>query len=463
MQINQILKIQTSLIIINLILSAGCFAQDAAVGQRAGWHLLWQDEFSGNSLDTAKWRAEDAALTKNNELQYYTPEDVLVKDGMLVLRSEKKIIGNRRYSSGLVETRNKFALQYGRVETRAKVPKGQGLLPAHWMLPTSGLWPPEIDIMEVLGNQPNVVHMTEHWGIWPDRKKQGAMFVGQDFSQDFHEFAIEWNKDSVKWFVDGIQHLEVKQYVPHEPFYIILNTAVGGNWPGSPNSQTKFPQEHQIDYIRVYAPEIPGQYYLNCQAEHGRIDAKPNLIVYSKNRKVRLKAEPSIGYKFSHWSKDLQGSRNPVNIRMDQHKQIIANFILDEKAWPKLSAKKKSWASSKESFELSARHAVDDKLKTRWASKFSEPQWLRIDLGKKCLIKAVRLSWEVAFARAYKLKVSNDDRHWKTIYSTENGQGSMEEIKRLNAKARYLEVYCTKRGTEFGCSLWECEVFGKEL
>ncbi|MFH1061997.1 MAG: family 16 glycosylhydrolase [Candidatus Omnitrophota bacterium] len=464
MRKEQILKIQTSFIILNFILINACFAQsDANVGKRPGWYLVWHDEFSGNSLDTSKWQAEDAALTKNNELQYYSPEDVFVEDGMLVLRSEKKLIGDRLYASGLVETRNKFALQYGRVEIRAQVPKGKGLLPAHWMLPASGLWPPEIDIMEVLGHQPNVVHMTVHWGIWPDRKKQGDMFIGPDFSQDFHEFAIEWNKDSIKWFVDGIQHLAVKEYVPREPFYIILNTAVGGNWPGSPNSQTKFPQEHKIDYVRVYALEIPGQYYLNTRAEHGQVFVQPGLSSYPKHRKARLKAEPSIGYKFSHWSGDLQSSKNPINIQMDQHKQIIANFIQDENAWPKLSVKKKSQASSEESGELSAKYAVDDNLKTRWSSKFSDPQWLRIDLGKKCLIKAVRLSWEVSFARAYKIKVSNDAKHWKTIYSTKNGQGSVEEIIKLNAKARYVAVSGTKRAREFGYSLWECEVFGKEL
>lgn len=464
MKKKQIGKIQISGIILSLILSSVCFAQsDIAVGKRAGWYLVWHDEFEGSTLDTSKWRAEDAALTKNNELQYYTPEDVFIKDGMLVLRSQARSMGGRQYTSGLVETRGKFARQYGRVEVRAQVPRGKGLLPAHWMLPVSGLWPPEIDIMEVLGHQPNVVHMTVHWGIWPNQEKKGAMFKAVDFSQDFHEFAVEWDKDSIKWFVDGVKHLEVTEHVPQEPFFIILNTAVGGNWPGSPNSQTKFPQEHKIDYVRVYAPEISGQYYLNSSAEHGRIEIQPNLISYPKHKKVKLKVHPGIGYKFSHWSGDLQGSKNPINIKMDNHKQIIAHFQPDENAWPILSAKKRSRASSRESWELSARYAVDNDPKTRWASEFSDPQWLQIDLGKTCLIKAVRLSWEVSFARAYEIQVSDDAENWKTIYATENGQGAVEEIMNLNSQARYIAVYGIKRAKEFGYSLWELEVFGQEL
>jgi len=451
------------LIFFSLVVNNDCFAQPISnLGEREGLYLLWNDEFDGNVLDASKWRAEDAALTKNNEMQYYTPEDVWLDKGFLVLRSEKRPMGKRMYTSGLVETRNKFAFQYGRVEIRAQVPQGQGLLPAHWMLPASGLWPPEIDIMEVLGQQPNVVHMTVHWGIWPDRKKKGKMFIGSDFSQDFHEYAMEWDKNSIKWFVDGQQYLEVSEFVPHEPFYIILNTAVGGDWPGEPNSKTQFPQDHKIDYVRVYVPEIPGNYYLSARAENGSVEVQPNLAVYPKNKKIKLWAKPKIGYKFSSWSGDIQSTKNPLGLRMREHKQIIANFVPDEKAWKKLGIKS-SRASSAESADLSAGCAVDNDLKTRWSSKFSDPQRLQIDLGKKCLIKALRLNWEVAFARAYKIQISDDAVHWKTIYSTQNGQGSTEEIKNLNAKARYIAVYGTTRATEFGYSLWEFEVFGQEL
>ncbi len=460
MQIHKFLKTGFCCILVSLLLITDCFS--AADSKNTGWHLIWHDEFSGTELDGSKWHAEDAALTKNNEMQYYTPEDVKVTDGMLILTSKKRPMGNRMYTSGLVETRNKFTFQYGRVEIRAQVPRGQGLLPAHWMLPASGLWPPEIDIMEVLGHQPNVVHMTVHWGVWPDRKKKGDMFFGSDFSQDFHVYAVEWNKDSIKWFIDGQQCLEVSDYVPHEPFFIILNTAVGGDWPGSPNSKTQFPQEHKIDYVRVYAQEIPGQYYLSASAVNGKVKALPDLVSYPKNKRVKLLAKPNIGYKFSSWSGDLQSAKNPIKLKMNQHKQIRANFIPDENHWEKLSIKR-SRASSIEEEGLSARYAVDNNLKTRWSSKFADSQWLQIDLGQKCLIKAIRLTWEVAFARAYEIRVSNDAKKWKTIYSAQNGQGDVEEITDLNNKARYIEIYGTKRATEFGYSLWECEVFGKPL
>lgn len=288
------------------------------------------------------------------------------------------------------------------------------------------------------------------------------MFISQDFSKDFHVYAVEWDKDSIKWFVDGKQHLEVSEYVPHEPFFIILNTAVGGDWPGSPNSKTQFPQEHKIDYVRVYAREIPNQYYLSTSAEKGKVAVWPDLMAYPKNKKVKLLAKPGIGYKFDSWSGDVNSAKNPVVIKMNQHKKIKANFIADENAWDKFPIKR-CRASSAEEEGLSARYAGDNNLKTRWSSKFTDPQWLQIDLGEESLIKAIRLTWEVAFAKAYEIRISADAKNWKTIYTVNNGAGDVEEITGLNSKARYIEIYGKKRATEFGYSLWECEVFGRPL
>ncbi|MCG2711176.1 MAG: family 16 glycosylhydrolase [Candidatus Omnitrophica bacterium] len=457
-------KILRSVIISGLILTNSCFAASPTVpAKQQGWYLTWHDEFEGNRLDESKWRIEDAAFAKNNELQYYTPEDVFIRDGMLVLRSRKNVIGGCEYSSGLVETRGKFAQQYGRVEIRAQLPKGKGVWPAHWMLPASCQWPPEIDIMEVLGHQPHVMYMTVHWGTWQDRKKKGSLFIGPDFSNDFHEFAIEWDNDSITWFVDGTKRLEISEYVPHEPFYIILNTAIGGDWPGKPNRRTLFPQYHNIDYVRVYAKEIPGYYYLSSLAEYGRVNAVPCLPYYQEKTEVTLNAQHKIGYKFSHWSGDLQGNKNPAAIVMDKHKKIIAHFEKDLKPLQKLSANKRASASSIEAPHLSAGNVVDGDLKTRWSSEFSDLQWVQIDLGEPCLIEEIRLIWEVAFARAYEIQVSNDAKQWRTVYSTQEGQGTVEEIIQLNAKARYISMRGTQRAREFGYSLWEFEVFGQKL
>jgi beta-glucanase (GH16 family) len=127
------------------------------------------------------------------------------------------------------------------------------------MLPQAGQWPPEIDITEVLGHEPNKVHLTHHWGTARARKEKTAHFVGPDFSADFHVFAVEWERGRIRWLVDGVERSRSEteagagaERIPAEPFYLLLNTAVGGQWPGNPDETTTFPQYHDIDYVRVY-------------------------------------------------------------------------------------------------------------------------------------------------------------------------------------------------------------------
>ena len=167
-----------------------------AWGQTAptnGWQLVWADEFEGTSLNTTKWTATNAPGNTNNELQYYSPQNVTVSGGELVLKAEQRSLGGRNYVSGLVKTIGKFSQQYGRFEGRMRLPKTQGIWPAFWMLPATGAWPPEIDIMELLGHQPNTVYMTNHWGVWPNNANWSTPFTGPDFSAGYHTFAVEWS------------------------------------------------------------------------------------------------------------------------------------------------------------------------------------------------------------------------------------------------------------------------------
>ncbi len=223
------------------------------------WQLVFADEFTGTSIDTTKWNVRNAPGQFNNELQYYSPDEVSVAAGLLTLRSQRRNLGGRQFTSGLVETRGKFAQRYGRVEVRARLPRGQGIWPAHWMLPESGIWPPEIDIMELLGHDPFTVYMTNHWGVLPQHSYRTGSFTGPDFSQGFHTFAVEWTPTRIEWYVDDVIRFANIQGVPtSEPFYIILNTAVGGIWPGNPDHTTVFPQFHEIDYVRVFTRADPG-------------------------------------------------------------------------------------------------------------------------------------------------------------------------------------------------------------
>jgi len=234
-----------------LALAGGALAQDLA-----GWTLVWQDEFSGSTLDGSKWRAENAALVKNNEQQYYSPANVTLAGGLLTILAERRFQGGRPYTSGLIESRNRFSQSFGRFEVRAKMPSTQGMWPAIWMLPQSGIWPPEIDIMELLGHQPSTMHMTHHWGTWPNVQSETAQFTGPNFADDFYVFAAEWFPDRIDYFVDGVRRARQMNTIPRDAMYLIINTAVGGNWPGNPDQTTVFPQRMEVDYARVYRRNV---------------------------------------------------------------------------------------------------------------------------------------------------------------------------------------------------------------
>lgn len=257
------------------------------------WTMFWNDEFDGPTVDQSKWYIEDRHLIKNNELQYYTPDDVYVQNGSLVLRSQQRQWsgfdsngnwGTWNYTSGLVESKQRFVTAYGRVEVCAKLPGTQGIWPAHWMLPDRPTWPPEIDIMEMLGHDPTRVYMTHFWGTWPNIDHITAAYSGPDFTAGYHTFAVEWTPTSLDYYVDDVlRFASTNPNVPTEPFYIILNTAVGGNWPGNPNGSTVFPQYHDIDYVRVYMPSDPGPAfasYVDDTPQRGVADGVLNASEY---------------------------------------------------------------------------------------------------------------------------------------------------------------------------------------
>lgn len=238
------------------------------------WQLVWADEFNGSGLDTSKWSYQIGTGTPligwgNNELQFYTnrPTNIDVFNGNLWIVAQRENFGGMQYTSARIRTKNKGDWRYGKIEMRAKLPTGRGLWPAFWMLPTDevfGGWPQsgEIDIMELVGHEPNRVHGTIHFGnAWPQNQWQGTSFTLPQgtFNDDFHTFTIEWQENQIKWFVDSTlyfvrvpSHLGLLNWPFNERFHIILNVAVGGNWPGSPDSTTVFPQAMVVDYVRVY-------------------------------------------------------------------------------------------------------------------------------------------------------------------------------------------------------------------
>jgi len=222
------------------------------------WILVWQDEFESNYLDTDNWNIENWAAEKNNELQYYSPNNVKVEDGLLKLISKNEKFKGKDYTSGAVYTKGKISFLYGKVEMRAKLPAGQGIFPAFWMMPDEeDTWLPEIDIMEMLGHAPNEIWMVSHW-----LDKKGTLksdfntYNGPDFSESFHTFSIEWTPDSITWFIDDIERFQSSRFIPSEKMYLYINTAIGGNWPKAPDHSTIFPITYEVEYIRVFKKNI---------------------------------------------------------------------------------------------------------------------------------------------------------------------------------------------------------------
>lgn len=243
-----------------------------------GWKLVFRDEFSEKRLSPAKWNVLIREQSKHNELQYYVPDEAYIENGSLRLRSRVRDFGSQHYTSGRVDTRGKFAPVYGRFEIRAKLPGGKGLWPAHWLypqnrdwamerlmteavangnerlIPEERPWYTEIDIMEFLGHETNILYGTLHYHSFDGQKKSssGTLKGTTDYSKDFHVYTLEWEPDQIRWYVDGQLIHSTCDGIPHTPHYLILNTAVGGSWPGNPDETTTFPQFHDIDYVRVY-------------------------------------------------------------------------------------------------------------------------------------------------------------------------------------------------------------------
>lgn len=234
-----------------------------------GYSLVWSDEFDGTSLNPAVWTYETGNNGwGNNELENYTdrPQNVTLQDGKLVIHALKENYGGSSYTSARIKTQGKKEFQYGRVDIRAILPKTKGIWPALWMLGsninTVG-WPAcgEIDIMELLGQEPSKSYGTLHWGSSvATHASKGSSYTlsSGTFNEQFHVFSMEWKQDQIKLYVDDNLYFTLNRtdvgssYPFNAPFFFIFNIAVGGNWPGNPDVTTVFPQWMIVDYVRVY-------------------------------------------------------------------------------------------------------------------------------------------------------------------------------------------------------------------
>ena len=235
-----------------------------------GYALAWSDEFSGNQVNGSSWTFEQGSNGwGNNELQNYTntTDNAFVSAGNLVIEARRETGGSPNYSSARMITKGKKIFKFGRIDIRAKTPKGKGIWPALWMLGNNidGVsWPAcgEIDILELLGHEPNKIYGTMHWGAnVSSHASKGTSYIlnGSSFDQQFHVYSIIWKQDSINVLIDDQQYFQFLKtdvgsanYPFNADFFFIFNVAVGGNWPGSPDGTTVFPQRLIVDYVRVF-------------------------------------------------------------------------------------------------------------------------------------------------------------------------------------------------------------------
>jgi len=266
------------------------------------WRLVWSDEFDGpdGSAPDRAWWTYDLGVGGdgwgNRELEYYTnrPENVSIEGGNLVIAARHETfrgpadpvsarqqgagaapMTTREYTSARIKTQGLFSQAYGRFEARIRIPSGQGMWPAFWMLGADidkVHWPGcgEIDVMENIGREPSTVHGSLHGpgpqGAGTDDMTAGFTLPrGQRFSDGFHVFGVEWQPAQIDFYVDNVRYFTATPrgmprgtgWVFDHPFFLLLNLAVGGDWPGSPDGSTQFPQQMLVDYVRVYAPAHP--------------------------------------------------------------------------------------------------------------------------------------------------------------------------------------------------------------
>lgn len=315
----------------------------------AQWTLIWNDEFDGNTLNNSKWTKDIGGNGwGNNEAQYYTdsPTNFSIANGEATFTARAEQFSTNQYTSAKITTKGKFNVKYGRIEGRMKIPQGQGLWPAFWMLGSNidqMTWPTcgEIDVMEHINNETKV-HGTAHWD------NVGHQYWGGTIDNDptqFHTYSVIWDSLKIKWYMDDIIYyqLNITNGVNGTeefqlPFYLLLNLAVGGNWPGYPNGTTVFPAEMVVDYVRVYTYDANAGIATEDKHEH-TISPNPvgnqlylnteNIVSYRINSidgKTHCSASISIGSTFID-VKELAPGNYLLEIETINSKKSIVRFV----------------------------------------------------------------------------------------------------------------------------------------
>lgn len=449
--------------------------------------IVWSDEFDSTEIDQTKWGFETGNGDwgwGTGQVDYATsrPENVRIENGMLIQELRKEEYQGFHYTSARMLTRYKATFKYGRIEARIKSIYSQGLGFAMWLLGDNlnevG-WPKcgEIDIFELTGKTPKfnigTAHYEESWG---HQSSQGSYTLQTgSFSEEFHVIGFEWSPTTMKWYIDGkVYHTmdisnKINGFDPfNHPFFLILSSGVGGQYSGAPDATSVFPNKTYIDYVRVYQ----GSYNLEIIGNEKLTNNKQNVLYH---------VTPYDAGKIYYWTAPAgativkgQGT-DSVWIDFTENGGKLSVDITDTCGTASLSKTitvldpgeinlaegKKVTASSVEKNTTPANAVTDGDITTRWASMFSDPQWIYVDLADTFNINKVILKWETAAAKEYEIQVSNNKSDWKTVYTQQNNPGGNQEIT-LATPGRYVRIYGKSRKTQYGYSLFEIEVYGSE-
>ncbi len=419
-----------------------------------GWNLIWNDEFNGTTLDSTKWSYDPGYFINddpttwgwgNAELEYYTEstKNIFVTDGCLNLKAyyepatfEQDPNRVAPYSSGKVVSRDNFTFKYGRIDFCAKLPSGDGLWPALWLLPnddTYGTWAAsgEIDVMEARGRLPGSTSGTIHYGgVWPDNKyvgKDNAFKNGERFDTDFHVYSVVWEEGIIKWYVDGkCFYLTTSEKwfstgsdgnvnAPFDQeFFIIMNLALGGWFDnGVAVDESVLPATMQVEYVRVYQEE---------------------------------------GSTNGTYTDNTSGIVDPLENPGEETGDVID-----------LAAGKSVTASGSENEVFGPENLTDNNSGTRWSSNFADDAWFVMDLGSNCKISQVLLNWEASYGKKYEIYVSQNGTDYTKVYTQNDGQGGQETIHLTPVNARFVKLQGVERALPYGYSLWDVAVMGKTM
>jgi beta-glucanase (GH16 family) len=493
-------------VITNLSLTIGLALGALAISAgpaHGAWQLVWSDEFSrpnGSSPDSTKWGFDignGSGGWGNNQLEYDTSRtnNARIQSSNLVIEAHSESYSNFNYTSARMKTQGKWSWAYGRIEGRIKLPRGQGIWPAFWMLGTnipSVGWPTcgEIDIMENIGKTSELskAYGTIHGPGYSGGSGIGGTYTlpgGAALADDYHLYAVEWTTNQIKWFVDSTQYFSATPtnlpggttWVFTAPQFIILNVAVGGNWPGYPDGTTVFPQQMLVDYVRVYSyvassvPDAPTD-----------LSATPGYTQVVLNWSASTTGATNYNVKFSTTNGGPYttiGSTTATNYThtgltngtayyyvvsavngFGESSNSVQVSVTPAAPPANLALHKVTAVSSVENSGLAGTNAVDGDTGTRWSSAFSDPQWIYVDLQATFNINRVKLYWEAAYATSYQVQVSSNAVDWTTIYNTTTGAGGTVDLTGLSGTGRYVRMYGTARQTVYGYSLYELEVYG---